>query len=98
MSTYRLFCLNPNDVTQAELIDCAEKERQLARVVFKRWPVAACLPYTQKDGPEVGDVVLTIWETADDAKHKRPPVAIVRTRPNPKLGFTANIWKTPVSA
>jgi hypothetical protein len=97
VSKYKLYRLQPEDVTQAELFTAAERERDIARTVFRTWPVAACLPYTQEDGPEAGAVILTIWETTDDAKAKRAPVALVRTQPN-NVGFKQQLWATPVSA
>jgi hypothetical protein len=97
VSTYRLYLLKPEDVTQADLIDSAEREKQIARSVFRRWPVAACMPYTQKDGDDIGAIVLAVWETADDAKQKRPPIALVRTQPK-SVGFKQSLWSTPVSA
>lgn len=98
MSTYRLFKLAPDDVTQAELLDSSDKEKQIARSVFRRWPVATCLPTTVTSGVDAGAVILTIWETADDAKNRRTPVAVVRTPNEPKRGFKKELWTTPVSA
>lgn len=97
MSTYRLYRLQPDDVTKAELIDSSDSERNIARAVFRRWPVAACMPYVQKDGEDAGAMVLTVWETTDDALKRRTPVAVVRTVPN-SVGFKQALWVTPVSA
>lgn len=94
MSTYRLFKIDPNNTGAAEMIDNHDREKNMARAVFKRWPVAACLPAKHSDG----SVVLTIWETADDASNRRTPVALVRTFPKSDLGFKQALWATPVSA
>lgn len=94
---YKLFRLQPEDVTKAELLTAADREREIARAVFRTWPVAACMPCTIKTGDDAGATILTVWETADDAASKRPPVAIVRTQP-PSLGFKQQLWVTPVSA
>jgi hypothetical protein len=98
MSTYRLYRVNPEAVEKAELIDSADRERDAARSVFRRWPVAACLPYTTKSGDDVGAIVLAVWETATDAAQKRAPVALVRTFPRNNVGFKQQLWTTPVSA
>jgi hypothetical protein len=98
MSTYRLYRINPEATEEAELIDSAERERDAARAVFRRWPIAACMPYQPKSGNDAGALVLAVWETADDAKKKRPPVALVRTFPKNDIGFKQQLWVTPVSA
>jgi hypothetical protein len=97
MSTYRLYRINPEAAQEAELIDSAEREKQMARSVFRRWPVAVCLPYKSQSGDDAGSLVLAIWETADDANQKRTPVALVRTFPK-SVGFKQQLWITPVSA
>jgi hypothetical protein len=94
VSNYRLYKINPVATQEAELIDSADREKQMARSVFKRWPIAACLPGKHSDGA----VVLTIWETVDDAKAKRMPIALVRTFPQNNRGFKQQLWVTPVSA
>jgi hypothetical protein len=98
MSTYRLYRVNPEAVEKAELIDSADRERNMARSVFRRWPVAACMPYKSKDGEDAGALVLAVWETVADATQKRPPVALVRTFPKRDIGFKQQLWTTPVSA
>lgn len=98
MSAFKLFKLLPDDVTKAELIASAATEHGLARQVFKMWPVARCLPFKQWDSVNgVAASVLTIWETTEDAKKKRTPVAIVRTQPSDR-GFKQKFWIAPVSA
>jgi len=97
-TSYRLYRVNPEVASEAEVIEYTDRERQMARAVFKRWPVAACLPYKAKDGDDAGAFVLAIWETAEDAKAKRPPIALVRTVPKNGAGFKQQLWVTPVSA
>jgi hypothetical protein len=94
VSKYRLYRIDPATPQTAEMIDSQEREKQMVRAVFKRWPVASCMPAKHSDG----SVVLTIWETADDAKQKKMPVALVRTFPQNDIGFKQQLWATPVSA
>lgn len=96
-TSYRLFRLQPDNVTQAELIDTSDSERNIARAVFRRWPVATCMPCIPQDGPDRGSMIITVWETADDALKRRTPVALVRTVPS-VAGFKQQLWATPVSA
>ena len=77
-----------------EVIAGHDRERDAARDVFKRWPVAACAPYRQQDGAARGAMVLMVWETRADALQKKPPVAFVRTSAD---GFKAQLWQTPVA-
>lgn len=92
MSAFKLYSSTTNEV-----IAGYDRERDAARDVFKRWPVAACAPYRQQDGDARGAMVLLVWETSEDVKHKRPPIAFVRAA-GPDAGFRAPLWNTPVSA